>query len=269
MATSLVKIVSQLKKVDKITGFPENILLGYSDTSSASEHLARYLFCRNYVKGLILDVAAGSCYGSSVLASNESNYVVSVDMNFVALLYGKRVFTRKNTDAVCCHAEYLPFRSACFDGIVSIETLEHLRDPYTFLKEVKRIMKHSGLLILTTPNKNLTSPIIPPLNPHHFQEYNYKDVLALFKVAGLRIIATFYQTRISIPLLFMRVIGSLLAFILVKFKISILPIRTFLNKFKDRDPLEPDPSRYPICPYNRTLDTLTNSQLMVFGKIGA
>jgi hypothetical protein len=53
-ATSLVKIVSQLEKVDKITGFPENILLGYSDTLSASERLARYLFCRNYAKGLIL-----------------------------------------------------------------------------------------------------------------------------------------------------------------------------------------------------------------------
>ena len=46
--------------------------------SSTSEHLARYLFCRNYVKGLMLDVAAGPCYGSSVLA-----------LDFQLIVFGK------------------------------------------------------------------------------------------------------------------------------------------------------------------------------------
>ncbi len=39
-----------------------------------------------------------------------------------------------------------------FDGVISIETIEHLEDHFSFIRECNRILKPGGLLIVTTPN---------------------------------------------------------------------------------------------------------------------
>lgn len=214
---SISSIITRLQRVDPITGFPEHMILGYSSVSSQSEHLARYLFAGKYVKGLILDLAAGSCYGSSILARNESNYVVSADVDKMSLFYGKRVFQRRNMDVVVSSAEYLPFRNERFESVVSIETLEHIKEPSAAIKQINRVMKAFGLLILSTPNKNVTSPIIPtPLNPHHFREYRLQEIRLLFESANFKIVGFFFQTPISLARLFLRIIGILICFLLVK-----------------------------------------------------
>ena len=46
----------------------------------------------------------------------------------------------------------LPFPDAAFDAVLSIEGIEHLENRYTFLREVRRVLKPKGRLILTTPN---------------------------------------------------------------------------------------------------------------------
>lgn len=266
---ALSKIVTDLKGVDPITGFPKHILLGYSDVSAQSEHLARYLFARSYAKGLILDVAAGSGYGSSILAKSESNYVVSADLDTITLSYGKRVFGRENIDAVCCHADSLPFRNASFDAIVSIETIEHLRDPSLFLREVNRVMKPSRLVIISTPNKNITSPILSaPLNPYHFKEYRLKESVQMLENQGIKVIALFYQTQITLCWLFARAIGTFMAFLLMKLGIGLVPLREFLKvfRFQHNKLLDPNPSLHPISAYDSILDCLTHFQLIILGQ---
>ncbi len=46
----------------------------------------------------------------------------------------------------------LPFGDASFDAAVSVEGIEHLRDPTRFLEELGRVVKPGGALVLTTPN---------------------------------------------------------------------------------------------------------------------
>ena len=44
-----------------------------------------------------------------------------------------------------------PFEDESFDCIIAIEVMEHLEDPFTFKKEVKRILQKDGLIVLTVP----------------------------------------------------------------------------------------------------------------------
>lgn len=46
----------------------------------------------------------------------------------------------------------LPFRDGSFDGVVAIEGIEHLEDPYHLAREFSRVLRPNGLLILSTPN---------------------------------------------------------------------------------------------------------------------
>lgn len=45
-----------------------------------------------------------------------------------------------------------PFPDESFDGIVFLETIEHVENPAMFFREFRRIMKSNGHLIVSTPN---------------------------------------------------------------------------------------------------------------------
>ncbi|HEX6886190.1 MAG TPA: class I SAM-dependent methyltransferase [Planctomycetota bacterium] len=46
----------------------------------------------------------------------------------------------------------LPFRDAVFDAVLSLEGIEHFEDQTGFLREVARVLRPGGTLILSTPN---------------------------------------------------------------------------------------------------------------------
>jgi len=46
----------------------------------------------------------------------------------------------------------LPYPDAHFDAVVSIEVIEHVEDQFAFVRELARVAKPGGLVVLTTPN---------------------------------------------------------------------------------------------------------------------
>lgn len=52
----------------------------------------------------------------------------------------------------------LPFEDDTFDAVVSIEVIEHVEDQFEFLRELVRIARPGGRIVVTTPNvRNLSS----------------------------------------------------------------------------------------------------------------
>jgi len=47
---------------------------------------------------------------------------------------------------------FLPFSSRSFDGVACIEGIEHVENSFSLLREIRRILKPGGTLILSTPN---------------------------------------------------------------------------------------------------------------------
>jgi SAM-dependent methyltransferase len=48
--------------------------------------------------------------------------------------------------------EPLPFVDSYFDAVVFLEVIEHLFDPYGALSEIKRVLKPTGKLVISTHN---------------------------------------------------------------------------------------------------------------------
>jgi len=56
-------------------------------------------------------------------------------------------------DKVVADLNYpLPFRDECFSKVVMVHVLEHLHTPSTTLKEVYRVLRRGGLLLVVVPN---------------------------------------------------------------------------------------------------------------------
>ncbi len=54
----------------------------------------------------------------------------------------------------------LPWADGTFDAVFTIEGIEHLENRYAFLRELARVLKPSGTLVVTTPNTvNLRSRV--------------------------------------------------------------------------------------------------------------
>ena len=68
--------------------------------------------------------------------------------------------------------EPLPFEDHSFDAVVSIQVIEHIRDPRAYLAEARRVLRHPGTIIIATPDR--TSRLFPfqkPWNQFHVVEY--------------------------------------------------------------------------------------------------
>lgn len=96
-------------------------------------------------KYAFLDAGAGSG-ALSYLLKEKSFQVMACDIN--PKQFQVPGITCKQADL----NEKIPFENNSFDYVISLETIEHLEDPWTFLREVLRVLKHKGQLIVSTPN---------------------------------------------------------------------------------------------------------------------
>jgi SAM-dependent methyltransferase len=95
--------------------------------------------------GAVLDAPCGEGALSAAL-QKEGFEVTSLDINPKA---GATLGTRFQ---VADLNRTLPVADDSFDLVLSVEGIEHLENPHFFLREVNRVMKAGGRLILTTPN---------------------------------------------------------------------------------------------------------------------
>lgn len=132
------------------------------------EHLSRYLFAAQFVKGKsVLDVACGVGYGTFLLAKEGAKEVVGMDISSEAIDYAQKKYRKENVAFFRADAEKMPFKKEQFDVVVSFETIEHLKNQLAFMQEIKRVLKREGLLIISTPN----TLVYPKGSIFHLKEF--------------------------------------------------------------------------------------------------
>jgi len=148
------------------------------------EHWHRYHFARRWVAGReVLDVACGEGYGTALLARDAAS-VVGVDVSAKAIAHAQSVYANvSNARFECASCTKLPLADASVDVAVTFETIEHIEGQEAFLAELARVLRPSGLLVLSCPNRLEYRDKRGFDNPFHVKEL-YREELA--KLVGAR-----------------------------------------------------------------------------------
>ncbi|MBZ4687982.1 MAG: glycosyltransferase [Clostridiales bacterium] len=168
----------------KFTG--ERFIPGISVSDElAIEHYQRYYSIINAAKDkIIVDAGTGEGYGAYILAGYAKK-VYGIDISKEAVVHAKNRYKKENLEFVESSIENLPFEDNSVDVVVSFETIEHVDENIQrkFLEEVKRVLKDDGLLIISTPDKEIYTDKVNYKNEFHkkeFYEYEFYNFLSRY-----------------------------------------------------------------------------------------
>lgn len=116
---------------------------------------------------VVLDVGCGA--GWYLRELEKGSFAVGVDFCKEYLLIAK--LWCKSADLVLADACNLPFRDFSVDFVLCSELIEHLLNPDECLKEVARVLRKGGLILVTTPMKYSMNEIISRKNLRHNIEH--------------------------------------------------------------------------------------------------
>jgi len=157
-------------------------------TQLECEHYARYVWASARVRGDVLDVACGTGYGARMLVRHAR--VSGVDRDKKAI---DRALSRVTGTFLVAEVPPIPFPDDSFDFVVSFETVEHILDDREFIREIRRVLRPGGTLLMSTPNKNISAPDGAPRNRWHIREYTLDSFTALLGGAGLEVCDVYAQ----------------------------------------------------------------------------
>ena len=149
--------------------------------------------------GVMLDLACGPGILLAGLASTmKLNVGVDLTPKMIQMTRAKSLAANlTNIRFLESPAENLPFASHLFDCVVTRLTLHHFLDPLSVLREVKRILKPDGLLVIADllssedPTETRLHNALEQLrDPSHIRMLPASELLKMVNDAGFRVIST-------------------------------------------------------------------------------
>lgn len=113
-----------------VTNYTERMLPDEAHARIFWEHIARYRFAKDFVRGKrVLDIACGEGYGAASLAKAGAASVIGVDIASEVCEHARRKY---GLDARAGDAQSIPVQDRSIDLVVSFETIEHVDAPDCF-----------------------------------------------------------------------------------------------------------------------------------------
>ena len=188
----------------------EHPLIEDAPPVTSAEHGLRLVHLRAYDEAVahaagrdVLDVGCNTGYGT-IRFLPVARRVVGVDVSPGAIEAARDRALDGRPEFVLTSGLGLPFPDASFDLVSSFQVLEHVPDALAYLRELARVTRSGGEVILATPNAAIRlDPGMTPWNRFHVREYRAAELAQLLsevfpevRVRGLFGTPTLYETEI-------------------------------------------------------------------------
>ena len=150
--------------------------LDSSENVIYQRHLIAYKEAAKLISGTVLEVGSGEGYGIMELAPKVNHYIAVDKYNTEISDELKAV-----NNITFIQMEVPPLKEIednSVDFVVTFQVIEHIQDDKMFLREIYRVLKPGGKVILTTPNSVMSLT----RNPWHIREYNPKQMEDVLKI---------------------------------------------------------------------------------------
>lgn len=178
--------------------------------TTPAEHCLRLMHLRAYDEAVahaagrdVLDVGCNTGYGT-MRFTTVARRVVGVDVSPRAIEAAQHRAEAGRPEFVLGGGLDLPVPDHAFDLVTSFQVLEHVPDPIAFLRELARVTRPGGQIILATPNAaTRLYPGMTPWNRFHVREYLAEELRELLtgvfpriRVLGMFGAPALYETEI-------------------------------------------------------------------------
>ena len=129
-----------------------------------------YVAAREYVNGDVLEVGCGEGRGVSLILQHARTFTAVDKIDEVV-----RDLQQKYPSGRFIQMNIPPFptlQDNAYDVVLSFQVIEHIDEDGLFLKEIHRVLKPGGILLLTTPNRRMSLT----RNPWHVREYEHDQL---------------------------------------------------------------------------------------------
>ena len=142
-----------------------------SDNFVFQRSLLAYEEAAKIVSGNVLEIGTGVGYGIEIIASNTDKFM-TVDK------YETNSISNENVEFIKMNVPPLKgIPDSSFDFVITFQVIEHIKKDKEFVKEIYRVLKNKGKLIVTTPNKKTSLT----RNPWHIREYTISELDSLLQ----------------------------------------------------------------------------------------
>ncbi|BDX33244.1 putative S-adenosylmethionine-dependent methyltransferase [Mycobacterium antarcticum] len=146
----------------------------------------------------VLEAGSGEGYGADLIA-DVARRVIALDYDESAVAHVRARYPR--VEMRQGNLAQLPLGDGVVDVVVNFQVIEHLWDQPQFVGECARVLRPSGLLLMSTPNRITFSPgRDTPVNPFHTRELNAAELTELLTDAGFTVeamLGVFHGARLA------------------------------------------------------------------------
>ena len=178
----------------------ERVSLDAADNFVFQRSLLAYHEAAPRIRGEVLEIGTGAGYGIEVIAPRAKRFV-TIDKQMPPIA----AELPDNVQFLQAVVPPLPFAGESFDTVISFQVIEHIRNDLEFVREMARVLRPGGRLILTTPN----APMSLTRNPWHVREYTievlesllgscFEQIEALGVTGNARVQAYYHRNRESV-----------------------------------------------------------------------
>lgn len=168
-------------------------------------------YIKKYLSGIVLEIGAGGNHLKNIYKKYSDEWISS-DYD-----------SRSKTIDLRADGQCLPIKDNCIDTVISIDVLEHIPEPEKAIKEIYRVLKPNGIVILSTPFFFWLHE--EPFDFHRFSKYGLKND---FEKNGFNVIEIEAISGVF------TILGILISILITKtFRFSGFLLKIFLsiNKF--------------------------------------